>query len=66
MNTYRLLQTDSQINDRDVGGGDTEGHTGEFAARKTVRKYEKKTIYIHMYVFDLFNTAETNKVLRAG
>lgn len=52
MNTYRLLQTDSQINDRDVGGGDTEGHTGEFAARKTVRKYEKNYIHSYMYVFD--------------
>lgn len=36
--TYRLLQTDSQINNGDVGGGDTESHASEFAARKKVRK----------------------------
>lgn len=34
--TYRLLQTDSQIHNRDVGGGDTESHAGELAARYRV------------------------------
>jgi len=26
----RLLKSDSQVDDRDVGGGDSEGHAGEF------------------------------------
>lgn len=32
--TYGFLQTDSQIDDRDVGGGDAESHAGQFAVRK--------------------------------
>lgn len=42
--TYRLLQTDSQIHNRDVGGGDTESHAGELAARYRVFVWMSKYI----------------------
>lgn len=31
---YRLLQTDSEVNDRHIGSGDTESHTSQFTVKK--------------------------------
>ena len=43
--TYGLLKTDSQVNDRDVGGGDTESHTGQFAVRTRQSESKLRSLY---------------------
>lgn len=40
--TYGLLQADGQIHHRDVGGGDTESHTGQFAVRTRRSRVRRK------------------------